>query len=138
VKKGHLNQEDYIVFLKDVKRKLGPERFALMFDGLNIHKSNRSYNWYNNNRVLPLLTEAWIGSKINPIETCFSLIKRSYYREKLRIGCNPNFDEHGKNLNDLDIEAMIHSAFTRYKDFDFGRIMRSGVRKWNERLAAVV
>jgi hypothetical protein len=84
------------------------------------------------------LTEAWIGSKLNPIETCFSLIKRSYYREKLRIGCNPNFDEHGKNLNDLDIEAMIHNSFRRYKDFDFSRIMRSGVRKWNERLAAVV
>ena len=54
---------------------------------------------------------AWC-SEDNPIETFIGYFKRIYYKEKLRVFCNPNLNGR-KNLNDARMEDLVESALSR-------------------------
>ena len=116
VQHGYLKVEDYIRFLKKVKQAVYGERIALFYDGLNIHLDQRVMTFLNNNKWIKLQNEAWC-SRYNPIEQYIGLIKRHYYKQKIRIGCNPVVDEEGKNRNELHMKKMIHEAFEHYRDY---------------------
>jgi hypothetical protein len=102
---GYLNVDDYIDFLKYLKGYMaGP--FAIWHDGLYVHKHQRVRNWLNNNHVTMMCSEAWT-SNFNPIERGFGLVKQHYFKEKLRIGANPIYDEDGKNINAIDLKQLV-------------------------------
>ena len=96
---GYLNIDEYCKFLKQIKKTVGDEKIALFFDGLNIHKSAKANNLIAKYRWVKILNEAW-QSNNNPIENYIGFIKRHYYKQKLRIGCNQNI-VNGKNLNEI-------------------------------------
>ena len=84
-------------------------------------------------RWIKLLNEAWM-SPLNPIEYYIGLIKRHYYKQKTKIGCNPAFNEQGKNTNEIFLNELIVNAFDDYRDFDCYRIVNKCKLLMHERL----
>ena len=70
---------------------------------MNIHKSRQAINFFNNNGWVMIVSEGG-QSRLNPIEKCFSLVKRHYYKNKINIAANPNFGEDNKPQNQLYME----------------------------------
>ena len=134
VQKGYLKVPDYIQFLKKIKKTVGDQRIALFYDGLNIHLHKRAQTFVANNRWIRLQNEAW-RSQDNPIEQYIGLIKRHYYKNKIRVGCNPAINEAGKNENEIHLEQMIHQAFAEYRDYDTSRTIDSCMNNIKKRLA---
>ena len=69
---------------------------------------------------------------MNPIETAFSLIKRYFYADKLKIAANPHFNENGKNLNDVLLRPLVVRAIEAYRNKDYSRIIAANMGKWRE------
>ena len=77
----------------------------------------RSYNWVG------VLNEAW-QSPLNPIEYYIGYIKRHYYKNKVKLGANPNYNDKGKNLNEIFIKRLIDQTLRDYSDFDCTKIIK--------------
>ena len=129
----HINAEMYLKFLHKIRRHLGSERIGLLHDGASIHKCAPIKNFFHNYRWVNCTSEAWC-SYLNPVETFFSMVKRYYYTQRLRIGANPDFNEAGKNLNPIALDQLIEDAFERYRAVSLKKVIQSCMRKWRERL----
>ena len=81
-----------------------------------------------------LLNEAWC-SPLNPIENYISLIKRHYYKIKIRIGANPIYNDDGKNVNEVNLEFLIHAAFSAYTDHDCAKTVDKCMTMLKSRLS---
>ena len=78
--------ETFIPFLKQLKR-LNPRPFALFMDQLNVHKGKEVVPWYEKLDIKPIYNVGY-SPEFNPIEACFSQVKRLYNRERLNALAN--------------------------------------------------
>ena len=51
------------------------------------------------------------------------MIKRHYYKNKVKLGANPNINEDGKNMNEIYLDKLINEAFKCYEDYDLNKIV---------------
>ena len=78
--------ETFIPYLKQLKR-LNPGPIALFMDQLNVHKAKLVMPWYEKLNIKPIFNIGY-SPEFNPIEACFSQVKRSYNRERLNSLAN--------------------------------------------------
>ena len=75
--------------------------FALYMDQLQIHKSKDTLKLYDELSIWPIFNVSYMP-ELNPIESCFSHVKRLFNRERLWALVN-NFS--------FDIDEEISDAF---------------------------
>ena len=75
--------------------------FAIYMDNLNIHKTKASIKLYNELEILPIFSITYMP-EFNPIEMCFSHVKRYFCKQRLWA-----------LVNDVpfDMEEQISEAF---------------------------
>ena len=78
--------ETFIPYLKQLKR-LNPRPFALFMDQLSVHKGKEVVPWYTKLDITPIYNVGY-SPEFNPIEACFSQVKRCYGRERLNALAN--------------------------------------------------
>ena len=78
--------ETFIPYLKELKR-LNQQPFALLMDQLSVHKGKEVVPWYQKLNIKPIYNVGY-SPEFNPIEACFSQVKRVYNRERLNALAN--------------------------------------------------
>ncbi len=100
-----VKEYDFLRYLVALSRANDQEPFALFMDNLTVHKTNAAKLMYERLRITPLFNIPYHPST-NPIEACFSQVKRHFCRE--RLGCLANNAQ-------FDREATIHEAFEQIR-----------------------
>lgn len=91
----------YHAFLRNLSVHMEGVPFALFMDQLQIHKSKDTLNVYDELNILPIFNVSYMP-ELNPIESCFSHVKRIFNRERLWALVN-DFS--------FDIDEEISDAF---------------------------
>jgi hypothetical protein len=72
----------YHAFLRNLSEQMDNAPFALFMDQLQIHKSKDTLAVYDELSILPIFNVSYMP-ELNPIESCFSHVKRVFNRERL-------------------------------------------------------
>ena len=96
-----VNEYDFLRYLVNLSRVNDRKPFALFMDNLSVHKTGTVKLMYERLSITPLFNIPY-SPDTNPIESCFSQVKR-YYRCK-RLGCLVN-------ATPFDRDATINEAF---------------------------
>jgi transposase len=78
--------EHFIPYLKELRR-LNARPLALFMDQLSVHKGKDVVPWYERLDIKPIYNIGY-SPEFNPIEACFSQVKRCYNRERLNALAN--------------------------------------------------
>ena len=82
VEYGAIDSDIFCSYLRTLARKMDYKPFALYMDRLNVHKTDDVKEVCANNDILTILNVT--GSpELNPIETCFSIVKKKFRKERL-------------------------------------------------------
>jgi len=96
-----VNEFDFARYLGLLSQKRGREPFALFMDNLRVHKTQLVRDMFTRLRITPIFNIPYCP-ETNPIEACFSQVKRYFCRRRLH--CLVNQAE-------FDREATIREAF---------------------------
>ena len=72
----------YHAFLRNLSEQMDGVPFALYMDQLQIHKSKDTLKVYDELSIWPIFNISYMP-ELNPIESCFSHVKRVFNRERL-------------------------------------------------------
>ena len=72
----------YHDFLRNLSEQMEDVPFALYMDQLQIHKSKDTLKLYDELNIWPIFNVSYMP-ELNPIESCFSHVKRVFNRERL-------------------------------------------------------
>ena len=98
---GAIDQEEYIKFLRVLRKRNGKRHLVLFADNLSVHKTILVLEEMKKLHITPVFNAVY-SPWYNPIETAFAKVKAAYKKDKLaRL-------VHGKPL---PMEQMIRSAF---------------------------
>ena len=98
-----IKQEDFINFLKILRKRNGERKLVLFMDNLSVHKCKNVRLEMEKLRIQPVYNAIY-SPQFNPIEMAFSKVKAAYKKEKL------NRLVHGKSL---PMDSMIRTAFAK-------------------------
>ena len=95
------NSDRFLPYIRALSHQMDGQPFALYMDNLSVHKSKAAQKLYNELEILPIFNVSY-QPELNPIESCFSLVKRHFSQQRLWA-----------LINDVpfDIEAQIDDAF---------------------------
>jgi transposase len=96
-----VTSESYWAYLRNLRVQMGDQPFALYMDQLQIHKTKAALKLYDELEILPIFNVSYMP-ELNPIESCFSHVKRIFSRERLW---------HLVNNISFDIDEEISDAF---------------------------
>ena len=97
--KGSINTELYIQFLNSLDLN---SEMVLLMDNVRFHHANKVKELCKNKNIEILYTPPY-SPWFNPIELCFSIIKRQYYK-------NQNIDLAFDSLNKNHLEAFFNKS----------------------------
>jgi transposase len=115
---------DFDGFLWNLSEKNDWEPLAILMDNLSVHKTDRSEKAYEELDIIRIANVSY-SPDFNPIEACFSQVKRHFCAERLNILANHNeFDWHKlikasfKKITPELVEACWRRSFRMLKDFE--------------------
>ena len=82
-----INAEDFVTYLKKLRRRFRQVPLALYLDQLQVHKSVDVKPWWDNLNIKPIFNVAY-SPEFNPIEAVFSKIKSHFRRARLNCLVN--------------------------------------------------
>ena len=86
---------DFLRYLVDLSRANDKQPFALFMDNLSVHKTNAAKLMYERLQITPLFNIPY-QPDLNPIEACFSQVKRHFSSRRLHcLANNLEFDREG-------------------------------------------
>ena len=96
IKKGGIKTEDFVEFLRRVKRKYPKGPVYILLDNLHAHHADLTTN-YAERVGIKLVFNASYNSEINPIERLWNYAKRAFQKEAVKI---EDWGDH-KRIHDL-------------------------------------
>jgi hypothetical protein len=76
------NSERFLPYIRMLSQQMDGEPFALYMDQLSVHKTKAAQKLYNELEILPIYNVSY-QPELNPIESCFSLVKRYFSQQRL-------------------------------------------------------
>jgi hypothetical protein len=105
----------YHAFLQNLSAQMENAPFALYMDQLQIHKSKDTLKVYEELSILPIFNVSYMP-ELNPIESCFSHVKRIFNRERLWALVNGfafDVDEEISDAFDVITPDMVKNCAAR-------------------------
>ena len=100
-----VNEFDFARYLGLLSQTRGREPFALFMDNLRVHKTQLVRSMYARLRITPIFNVPYCP-ETNPIEACFSQVKRHFCRRRLHCLVTQTL---------FDREAVIREAFAQVR-----------------------
>ena len=97
------NTDDFIAYLKSLRRRHGARPLALFMDQLSVHKCARSLKEMERLNITPIFNVAY-SPEFNPIESVFSRVKFFF--------CNTRLNDL-VNRRGFNFERTIDMAFRK-------------------------
>ena len=97
-----VNADNFVVYLKELRKKHRKRPIALFMDRLNVHKANSVKPWYEKLKITPIFNARY-SPETNPIEAVFSKVKAIFSRK--RVNCLVN-------KIDFYMDSEIQAAFS--------------------------
>ena len=72
----------FVEFLEGLRAKCGDRKICVFMDQLSVHKTKAAQKLYNELEILPIYNVSY-QPELNPIESCFSLVKRYFSQQRL-------------------------------------------------------
>lgn len=82
-----IDAEKFIPYLEQLRKKNGDTPLALFMDQLSVHKEKNVRPYYKSLDISPIFNVSY-SPEYNPIEACFSQVKRHFCRERLNVLAN--------------------------------------------------
>ena len=98
-----INAERFIAYLHQLRKKNGDKPIALFQDQLSVHKEKTVKTFYKSLDITPIFNVSY-SPELNPIEACFSQVKRHFCSERLNMLAN---------FKEFDQNKVIRSSFTK-------------------------
>ncbi len=96
-----VNTKIYLSYVKDLSEEMGGKPFAMYMDNLTLHKTVKAKKLYEKLNILPIYSITYMP-QFNPIEYCFSQVKRVFNKNRLWALANDV---------PFDMEDQISDAF---------------------------
>ena len=81
-----LDQDDFIVFLKNIKKIYGDQKFGLYLDGASFHRANRVRE-YASKSDIDLIFAPYYSPEFNASESLVGYLKKYIKRKRLQNLC---------------------------------------------------
>ena len=95
------NEERFLAFIPKLVNAMGGDPFALYVDQLSVHKTKEVWKLYHKYDI-QLILNIPASPEMNPIESCFSQVKRIYKQKRLNALVNEI---------EFDMDEAIERAF---------------------------
>ena len=96
-----IDSSDFQIFVKKLSRKNSSQPFGLFMDNLRVHKTKDAMEKMEKLNITPLWNIPYCPDT-NPIESCFSIVKQRYKKDRLH---------HLINKKEFDTKKGIERAF---------------------------
>ena len=82
-----INADRFIPYLQQLRKKNGEKPLALFMDQLSVHREKNVKPFYQQLDIMPIFNVSY-SPEYNPIESCFSQVKRHFCAERLNVLAN--------------------------------------------------
>jgi hypothetical protein len=107
-----INQDIWLSYIRELSEKMDGLPFAIYMDNLQIHKTKKSLALYDELDILPIFSITYMP-EFNPIESCFSQVKRFFGQARLWALINDipfDFNEQIMEAFDVITPALVKNC----------------------------